>query len=87
MSVLGVTDENSGIYMSSHLRLQGTALSAGAQARSRIMMAMIVVAGVYMLILGGWPISASWSPAPQPRRSRPTLPSPRAVQTLPTATA
>jgi cell division protein FtsI (penicillin-binding protein 3) len=52
MSIIGAIDENSGIFMSSHLRLQGAGLSAGAQARSRIMMAMIVVSCIYMLIIG-----------------------------------
>jgi cell division protein FtsI (penicillin-binding protein 3) len=52
MSIIGAIDENGGSFMSSHLRLQGSGLSAVNQARSRIMMAMVVVTCVYVLIIG-----------------------------------
>jgi cell division protein FtsI (penicillin-binding protein 3) len=45
-------DETEGGFMSSQLRFQGAGVSAVNQSRSRIMLAMVVVACVYMVIAG-----------------------------------
>jgi cell division protein FtsI (penicillin-binding protein 3) len=52
MNMMGAIDESGGSFMSSHLRVQGAGLTAVNQARSRIVMAMVLVSCVYLVIIG-----------------------------------